>query len=253
MIELPDFTGPITCVALGRGAELKQISTPDTPPQYKLVPSGYFEKADNLGRHTGVHRERIRLADPNVLIAGSETNSLAAVEVLRLLPDKIALQIMAAGQPNYLLDLQEKGLVPRGTSEADPMLELYKNEAALRGLKTPEVVKITDNKNTLDDMQSILRELMGREMRNLMIVTVEPHLARTIMWFNVAQSALPASPDLGVHFLAAERLVPGHELWKNSAPYQRTSLRELQGILDFANGKYSSEQHRNDPRLRKAS
>ncbi len=219
------------CV-LGRGIERVTTSGGEV-----WRPTRYIEALSARGSHTGRRARGISFNDEHSVIAGSNANVLAACQFFEEAPVPPGLILFAAGRPHYLRDAEP------GLTEGKIMSEKFIRRVKLRPGES-EVIVLSQNRDTKDDIDEVLKIAEHREIKRVVIITVAVHLARTAEFARVACECSPACVDF--QFIASEELLARRNArfarlfraCEKSPAYQRTAAKEQQGIEALRSGNY---------------
>jgi hypothetical protein len=226
------------CV-LGRGIERVQA-------RWGAVwrPTRYLEQPSEHGGHSGT-RHPAGPSDATALIAGSNATALGACTLFNRLRCQGAaphMVIFAAGRPAYLAD--ESTL-----SEGIVLQQAFMRRLGVHARDT-EMIILTDNRNTYDDINSTVTLASERCIAQVAIITVGVHIASAMEFGRQA-------PDIEHHvrlaFITAEHLLRERytkhpcilraiEAARTSAAYQRTAAREAHGLQALRTGTYWTQR-----------
>jgi hypothetical protein len=227
---------PEAICVLGRGIE--RVKTNRTSV---WRPTRYVEALAEVGTHTGKRSDGLTIDDSAAVIAGSNANTLAAIELFancRRAGKAPKLVIFAAGRPDYLANEPDKAL-----TEGRILAERFVRSACPRPAET-QIVVLNDNRDTRDDIAETLGLVASAGLRGLTVVTVAVHIPRAR---EIAR--LSPIPGVGMEFVSAEELLAGRyrsrawpprflERLVGSAAYRRTMEREESGLVALRSGTY---------------
>ena len=241
---------PADCVViLGRGIE--QV---ETKKGKEWKPTGAIERLTEKGWHSGIREKELTPdAEGNVVIAGSNANVIAAVELFeelkkRKIPPKLI--IFAAGRPAYLEQEEDKTL-----TEGKILSKKFTSE-----IKSEDKVEMTildKNKYTKDDIVESLRLSLDKGLHEITFITISLHKDRAEEFLKIVYSEHPELRKVSGRFIASEdllsrrysrspsamRLYTKHlEELKKSPAWKLTEAREKKGISDLRSGKYQTLQ-----------
>jgi hypothetical protein len=227
--------GGALCI-LGRGIE--QVKT---NRQSVWRPTRYIELLAEVGTHTGKRFRGLTIDDSSAVIAGSNANTLAAIELFttcRTARKVPKLVIFAAGRPDYLANESDKEL-----TEGRILAERFVRGARPRPDET-RIVVLKNNRDTRDDIAETLKLVLSAGLRELIVLTVSVHIPRASEMVRM----LPV-PGVDIQFISAEELLacryrcrkwPSRLLERLSSTeaYRRTAEREERGLLALRSGTY---------------
>lgn len=231
----------VICI-LGRGIEKVKTSS-----GYVWRPTRLIEKLSEKGWHTGYRLQGLDPDNEFTVIAGSNANVLAAIQLLEELiknGNPPQLIIFAAGRPPYLVDDPDPTL-SEGTILAAKFVRSIKIDEA----NMPEIAIQSRNKNTRDDLEESLRLATEKGLKRLAVVTVSVHIERVREFFNLILKENPQFKNFDVSFFASEKVLLNRyrsvPLYKKllarveeSAAYQETIEKERKGIEALRSGTY---------------
>jgi hypothetical protein len=113
-----------------------------------------------------------------------------------------------------------------------------------------EIVTLSANRNTRDDIEGIIALASARSIDEIGIVTVDAHLARTMEF---ARRALKPSEKTRLFFFAAEALLARRYRYrsgvlltlsyiKTTSAYHRSADREKRGLSALLRGTYGDQE-----------
>jgi DUF218 domain len=233
--RLASHNADALCI-LGRGIE--QVKT---NRQLVWRPTRYVEILADVGTHTGKRFQGLTIDDSTAVIAGSNANTLAAIELFgtcrkaRKVPK---LVIFAAGRPDYLANESDKEL-----TEGRILAERFVRGACPR-LDETQIVVLKKNRDTRDDIAETLSLVSSARLNGLIVLTVAVHIPRASEMAHM----LPV-PGVEIEFISAEELLIHRyrcrkwstgflERLSGSKAYRRTLEREERGLLALRSGTY---------------
>jgi hypothetical protein len=228
-------TADAICV-LGRGIERVK-----TNRRSVWKPTRYVEALGDVGTHTGKRFAGLTIDDSAAVIAGSNANTLAAIDLFtncRNARKPPKLVIFAAGRPDYLADDPDQDL-----TEGRILAERFARGACPRPDET-QIVVLKHNRDTRDDIVETLRLVSSVRLKRLVVVTVAVHIPRA----REISDMLPIS-EVEIEFISAEELLARRyrgRRWSigflerliGSVAYRRTLEREERGLLALRSGTY---------------
>lgn len=238
---------PVDCVSvLGRGIEKVVVTAPDGSKKEKWKPTKYVQKLDEKGVRTG-YRENMDLADEQAWVGGGKANTLAVIEILKILEKKKSppkLLILAAGRPKYLDE------EPEGFSEAVPMRKIIERNVG----SSYDTIVQTDDRNSQDDVVNTLKNALKKDCKSVTFINTEIAIPRTKEFYRLALEENPEFRALSVNFYTSEEILAQRygsskfakkafakiqgEL-KESGAWKHTEEGEQGGIEAIRKGKYS--------------
>lgn len=232
-------------IILGRGIE--QSSDGSMQPT-RLVEHG----AGDRYRHTGKRDNQMKGYSQDAVVGGGNMNTIATAEYLERYFEKnrkFPLIIFAAGKPDYYL---KDSPVSEGEVMRDKLLKLLPSDLPLGTL---EIVQLPNNQRTEDDLQTSLREIQQRKLREVDIITIGLHIPRS---WDITKKKLYEIPDLKgkfrkVQLIDSDRLLVSRgdrgserdniykkvlQQLKKTSAYKRTKVNELHGLKMLREGTY---------------
>ncbi len=178
-------------VVFGRGIEMLPTENSDSPKVWVPVRTLQRVPLRGSGKNRSVIREDIDPSDPEGFIAQCEANVQAFIAWLKEMRDlgKLPkLAIISAGRPKYLQDAIKAGQAPEGYSEAAVMKVIVERELGDLSKLGVELLCITENMNTEDDVMKSVAAARERKLQSVVIINTLTAMARTEAFYrgNVA-------------------------------------------------------------------
>jgi hypothetical protein len=225
-------------VVLGRGIERAGRTQCWRPTRYIEKPNGW--------RHTGLRHQDTHMNDEDSIVAGSNANTLAAVDLtckLMRAKHSAKLVVFAAGRPPYLAVEQAD------ISEGSIMAAAFKRRIGLCVTNPPAVIILDQNKNTQEDIEMGLMKVRDNGLTSAAIVTVAVHLPRVQEFCKQAQREFSQLKQLKVDFVCSEDVLASrHRLYRrlfnavwSSRAFHRTQVMEENGLRALREGRYKLE------------
>jgi hypothetical protein len=228
------------CV-LGRGIEIVR-----TKQGCVWRPTRFIETPNEDGSHSG-HRAASNEDDDSSLVAGANATLVAASQLFaEVAPkDRPRLVIFAAGRPQYLAKHPDPDL-----TEGRVLAEVFMRRIGSAVAARLEVVILSSNRDTQDDIRELRSLAVARSVRQAGIITVSVHLRRAIEFAR----RVGFSHDIDLFFIPAEALLLRRYATRplvaqaiqqipTSKAFSRTAAREEKGLAASKSGTYQRVQH----------
>ncbi len=150
------------------------------------------------------------------------------------------LVIFAAGRPPYLQNQ------PEDLSEGSVMAGKFLRKIASVGFSPPEILILSQNRNTQDDMNKSLAVAHERGLNNLAFVTIAVQIRRADAFLRKLLSENQGWEGLNYTFISAEKILSGvddryraaFQDIEKTTPYRNNVYYETRGLIAFGDGKY---------------